>query len=595
MRRWSKALSLFIAPALLLGCSPDESLLPVVDFAARSTAPTWGQWGKTAQHLGNAGSPGQGLGKILASAVYDPLAQLEKKDGDGDILLHYQTPLLDGDDVFLEHKSGPFVPCDPSGKTDPKPCGAATWDRETWGEKRFTWESGKLVEKWSVASDWKPERPGTSGYGWEPVFHAVLAGDYVVLPAKGGSLLVVNRSDGAAVRRINPFTTLDADTFVAGPLTVDTHGNIYYNAITLSAGADPWFTDDVKGSWLVKVDSHGATSKVSFSALVPDAPAGKDLCDFRFLKADLPWPPAPDAKPRTGLCGSQRPGLNVAPAVAPDGTIYTASRAHFAAGYSYLVAVSPDLKPKWATSLRGHLADGCGTPSLPPNGEPGGCREGARLGVDPTTNDAPAGRIDDSSSASPVVAPDGSILFGALTSYNYSRGHLMHFSDAGTFLDAYDFGWDVTPAIYQHDGGYSVIIKDNHYASGSYCFDEKLCPPREQGPFDITQLSSTLVPEWKFTSTNQKSCARDPDGKVTCVEDHPGGFEWCINAPAVDPNGTVYANSEDGALYAVPQGGESAQQIFLGESIGAAYTPLSVDDKGRIYAENVGTLFVVGD
>ncbi|MEP7126848.1 MAG: hypothetical protein ABJE95_38310 [Byssovorax sp.] len=600
MRLHFTSLLLFaLAPTALVGCATEESLSPLVDFGGSTSAPTWAQWGQTAAHQGNAGAPGQGLGHILASNVYDPLASLEKTDGDGDILLHYQTPLLDGDDVFMEHKSGGFVPCvlGPDGAVLHTPCGAGTWDRETWGEKRFTWESGQLVEKWSVDSDWKPERFGTdTGYGWEPVFHAALAGPYLVLPASGGSVLVVNRGDGKVVRRINPFATLDADnTYVSGPLTVDADGSIYYNAVTLGAGADPWFTTDVQGAWLVKIDRHGVATRASFSALVPDAPAASHGCDLRFHTADLPWPPAPDATPIQHACGSQRAGINIAPAVGPDGTIYTATRAHFAPSYSYLVAVNPDLSPKWATSLRGHLADGCGTATLPPNGQPGGCREGARLGVDPATNDMPAGQLNDSSSASPVVAPDGSVLFGAFTRYNYDRGHLMHFSDRGTFLDAYDFGWDVTPAIYPHDGTYSVIIKDNHYDAGSYCSSEKFCPPREAGPFDLTQLGPSLIPEWKFTSTNQKSCSRDADGKVTCVANHPNGFEWCINAPAVDPEGTVFANSEDGALYAVPQGGKTAKSIFLGESVGAAYTPLSIDAKGRIFAENLGSLFVVGN
>jgi hypothetical protein len=584
---------LALAPALLAGCGHEESVSSLLDLAATTTVPTWSQWGQTALHQGSSATPGQSLHRTLASAVYDPLAPLEKSDGGGDILLHYQTPLLDGDDIFMEHKSGGFVPC--LHAKGEGPCGSATWDKESWGETRFTWEGGKLVEKWSVESDWKPERPGATGYGWEPVFHAALAGPYVLLPARGGSVLVVNRSDGTTVTRLNPFDTLDDSTHVAGPLTVTENGSVYYNAISLGAGEDPWLTDDVKGSWLVKIDRHGVPGKVSIKTLVPDAPGAADACDFRFFLADLPWPPAPDARPQSHACGSQRAALNVAPAVGPDGTIYTVSRAHFDPGYSYLLAVNPNLTPRWATSLRGHLADGCGTPTLPPNGAPGGCREGARTGVDPTTNNYPAGRVIDSSTASPVVAPDGSILFGVLTSYNYFRGHLMHFSEAGTFLDAYDFGWDVTPAIFQHGGGYSVIIKDNHYDAGSYCSSPVFCPPREEGPFDITQLDSTLVPEWKFTSTNQKSCSRNADGKVTCVADHPDGFEWCINAPAVDPEGTVYANSEDGALYAIKQGGKTAESIFLGESVGAAYTPLSIDGKGRIYAENLGTLFVVGE
>jgi hypothetical protein len=232
---------LALASALLAGCSDDESIEPTIDFNATTTVPTWSQWGQTAQHQGGAAKAGQGLGHILASAVYDPFAQLEKKDGGGDIALHYQTPLLDGDDVFMEHKSGNFVPCDPAATTPPTaPCGAATWIEETWGEQRFTWESGQLVAKWTVESDWQPERVGKNAYGWEPVFHAALAGQYVLLPAKGGSILVLDRDSGALVKRINPFDTIDANTYVAGPLTVDPHGNVYYNVITLGGSKDPW-------------------------------------------------------------------------------------------------------------------------------------------------------------------------------------------------------------------------------------------------------------------------------------------------------------------------------------------------------------------
>lgn len=34
----------------------------------------------------------------------------------------------------------------------------------------------------------------------------------------------------------------------------------------------------------------------------------------------------PDTIPPTTPCGTQRPGINIAPAIAPDGTIYTITR-----------------------------------------------------------------------------------------------------------------------------------------------------------------------------------------------------------------------------------------------------------------------------
>jgi outer membrane protein assembly factor BamB len=100
--------------------------------------------------------------------------------------------------------------------------------------------------------------------------------------------------------------------------------------------------------------------------------------------------------------------------------------------------------------------------------------------------------------------------------------------------------------------------------------------------------------EWSFQNANTQSCTRNPDGTLACVSDHPHGFEWCVNAPVVDGSGTVYANSEDGNLYAIGQGGLLRQKIFQQLAIGAAYTPASLGGDGKIYTQNDGHLFVVG-
>ena len=62
----------------------------------------------------------------------------------------------------------------------------------------------------------------------------------------------------------------------------------------------------------------------------------------------------------------------------------------------------------------------------------------------------------------------------------------------------------------------------------------------------------------------------------------------------VDKQGVVYANSEDGNLYAIRQGGTLKQNIFLDLALGAAYTPLAIGADGKIYTENKGTLLVIG-
>ena len=106
--------------------------------------------------------------------------------------------------------------------------------------------------------------------------------------------------------------------------------------------------------------------------------------------------------------------------------------------------------------------------------------------------------------------------------------------------------------------------------------------------------AANLNIEWSFQNTNTESCTRNADGTPTCISDHPNGFEWCVNSPAIDANGVVYANSEDGNLFAIGQGGSAVTEIFQQLALGAAYTPASIGGDGKIYSQNDGHLFVVG-
>jgi outer membrane protein assembly factor BamB len=568
----------------------------------------WPQWGQNPQHHGFVDTAGQPIEGIVADVIYDPFVPLEQADSDGDLLVHYQVPLIHENDVFMMFKTG-----------NPQPPPNFRRNDQIWNEKRLHWEAGSLVEKWTFQSDWKPE-PAPPAF-WEPVFHPALSGDAIYVPGAGGSVFKLNQGDGTNLGRISPFGALDPNTFVAGPITSDDAGNILYHAIQMRA--DRSLVD----SWLVRVSNTGDVQTMSFTGLIPDAPT---TCIGQFGASQLPWPKgvttdpasqATTALPNLVTCGDQRPGINIAPAIAPDGTIYTATRAHYNSRYSYLVALNPDLTLKWASSLRDRVNDGCGfLVQIATQAQPfqkSKCRWGATPGVDPQTNQKPAGRVLDDGTASPTVLPDGSVIFGAYSRFNIARGHLYKFSSTGAFQAAYDFGWDDTLGVYQHDGTYSIIGKDNHYdeESGFYCYTPTPVslggPPTVRnivcdytgvpaGPFYITQLDPNLVPEWKFWNRNTKSCSRNPDGTLTCVSDHPGGFEWCVNAPAIDGNGTVYANSEDGNLYAIEQGHTGVfttlrqAPLFQQLAVGAAYTPASISPDGKIYSQNDGHLFVVG-
>jgi outer membrane protein assembly factor BamB len=493
----------------------------------------------------------------------------------------------------VEVKSGTYTPLAPDRSNV-----ATAWNSQVWNERHLRFAKRQVVAQWNFESDWKPV-PWPAA-GWEPVFHAALSGDALFVPGAGGTVFELDAESGRVRRRLNPFgDAIDPAVYVAGPISAGASGDLYYDTLRMTADFH------VEASWLVRVDRQGRVSKVSLADLVPDAPVS---CATTFDVTELPWPPTRDAQPPSAPCGIQRAALNVAPAIAPDGTVYTVSTADRNNRYGYLVAVRPDLTPKWAASLRGRLSDGCGVLiRIAPDDTPrqNTCRAGTHPGVDPATNEQPAGQVLSESSSSPTVMPDGNILYGAYTRFNGARGHLFKFSPRGEFLGAFDFGWDVTPSVFVGpDGGEHIVIKDNHYPL-SYCssrpdvpVSQIVCAPTAAAYY-VTQLDAQLVPEWIFKSTNTQSCQREGDGSLHCVSDHPEGFEWCVNAPVVDHNGVVYANSEDGRLYAIGQGHygvftEPKQSLFLNLALGAAYTPVSILPDGYVVAQNNGHVFVVG-
>ena len=107
----------------------------------------WLQWGQNQQHQGFVDTTGQNLNNILADLTFDPNVPAEKASTGGDLLVHYQAPLLHQNDVFMEFKGGTFTDAD-------------HWDSQTWSERRYHWRDGQLVEKWSYQTSWKPEPNG---------------------------------------------------------------------------------------------------------------------------------------------------------------------------------------------------------------------------------------------------------------------------------------------------------------------------------------------------------------------------------------------------------------------------------------------------
>lgn len=447
--------------------------------------------------------------------------------GFGELFVHYQVPLNDDNNNFyMLHKGGSYTSCNPAGSGTPAPCGVDPQNivNEIWAETKYHRTPGGSFEAmWSFASDWKPFPLSQ----WEPMFQPALAGQFLYVPGAGGSVwqvLTIN-DHPVPLQRITPFASVDPNTYVASGVTIDRSGFLYWNVLQ----HDP-LTFENRG-FLVKAAPSGQTWKVDYETLIPGAPAATDLCFYTFLNANPrprpPFPPSAAALPPRFGCGRQRPGVNVTPAIGPDGTVFTISTADSAPGYAYVIALRPDLSLAWATSLRGLVHDGCGVHrNNSPEGDVVCSKTFSAVGVDPNTNMPPALRVDDTSSSSPVALPDGGVVYGALDDYNFARGHLVKLDHSGRFEAAYTFGWDSTPTVYQHDRTYSIVIKDNHYDTN--------------GPFYITQLASNLTPEWKLQNMSKQACVRLPNGTLQCSntspngETHPNGFEWCVNAPAVE-------------------------------------------------------------
>src|SRR4030095_4784345 len=269
-------------------------LLALSVGAVLALAEDWPQWMKDPQHTGATSVAGQNLNQILEDIVYDPFVEDEKApaNGDGDLLVHYQTPLVDGNNVYMEFKTGVYT-------------SMTTWETQIWNEKKLSWVGNNLVEQWNFQSDWKPVPFNPAGPSWEPVFHAALAGDYVYVPGRGGTAYKVSKATGAVIAQYNPFgPDIDGNIFETGPITADSAGNIYYNALKLNL-SNP-YGKDVIGAWLVKITASGTVSSAQFKDIMIGEMDRNDPCEVGF-STPPPWPPSPTAVAPTIPCGSVRP------------------------------------------------------------------------------------------------------------------------------------------------------------------------------------------------------------------------------------------------------------------------------------------------
>src|SRR5438270_8360469 len=110
-----------------------------------SNSPFWTQWGANPQHSGAVAVVGQGAVQQLADIVYDPFVSAEQRESGGDLLAHYPSPILDGNDVYFTVKTGSYTACSSPGNwRNGEACGPNAWQSMVWNEARDTWVNGAL-------------------------------------------------------------------------------------------------------------------------------------------------------------------------------------------------------------------------------------------------------------------------------------------------------------------------------------------------------------------------------------------------------------------------------------------------------------------
>ena len=218
------------------------------------------------------------------------------------------------------------------------------------------------------------------------------------------------------------------------------------------------------------------------------------------------------------------------------------------------------------------------------------------------------------SSASPMVAPDGQVFFGALRNNDgSSHGWMFQFDQNLVQTDSNNktfpigaFGWDDTPSVvlassvksYTGTSPYLILTKYNNYKGTGGDGRNRLAildPKANDVTKDritgisvmnevITVLGVTCDSEFYPCQSNTK--VSNPAVPVR---------EWCINAAAVDNiNRRAVVNSEDGSCYLWDFDTNSLQQAFhLQPSTGEPYTSTAVGPDGTAYAINKAYLHAV--
>lgn len=379
-------------------------------------------------------------------------------------------------------------------------------------------------------------------HDWAPAFPmAITPQNTVYAAAAGGTVMRREAADDAQGRR-RRIAFYDIATFWAAPA-----------AMTQSVMIDTPITADAQGNVYFGFVVTGPNPANLASGIARIAASGQGS-----------WISAARA---AGDATMTQVAMGCAPALSRDGsTVYIAVSNGAAGALVGLNAAT--LAPKYKASL-----------------------------LDPSSG---AGAwISDNSSAAPTVGPDGDIYYGVLEnpypSHN-DRGWLLHYD--ATLAHAKtpgSFGWDETASVVP-----AAAIPSYHGAS-SYLLMSKANNYRGIGTGDgrnriaiLDPASAAADPILPAVATMRSvQSLLDP----TAVPGAAGAtYPWCVNSAVVDTaSGTVFASSEDGAIYRWDLSANALTQSVQLTSPGPqAYAPSVVGPNGLVFAIANGTLYAVG-
>jgi hypothetical protein len=373
---------------------------------------------------------------------------------------------------------------------------------------------------------------------WEITYNPVLvsgpSGPRLYYAGAGGTVYYVDNVDsdtpGAPVQICFYMALADYQTntaafatnvFVNTPLTADNNGTVFYGFRVSGTAAAPLSTTN---GGFVRIDPQDNAQFV----LAPDA-AGDPLIS--------------------------RDSHNCAPALSNEGsTLYVVAKASVTTR-SYLLGLdSSTLATKYKVLLHD---PGVSTPA----------------------------QVTDSSTASPMVGPDGDVFFGVIQSGGFDHGVTLHFSgDLATVKIPSAFGWDYTGGVvpasmvpgYTGTSSYLLFSKYNNYNS-------------------LVHRVALLDPNAVETDSDPADHGLQAMREVFTVTCPTPQMEWCINSCAVNPaTASVFAPSEDGRIYCWNLFSNSLAEAFtLGAGVGEPYVPTLIGPDGAVYTISGGTLFVL--